>query len=435
MPARGGHRIVPAARLLPAAVLLFSAVPATGQASLDRPLRAYLDCNGFFCDSDYFVEAVSWVDFVLDRQDADVHVLGTRESTGAGGGAYTLEFRGQDRFEGQRITLRGHTEPDATEEAVRSTIAELVRQGLAPFAAATSQRPRVAVLPPESSEGPAPTAETDPWDRWTFQVSVNGFMRGESQQRFLDTSGRVSAARVTDAWKIEARLGGSLSESEFELGDTATFTTAQRSYSGGLLVARSVGGQWAVGGLLSWRRSTYANYDHSARLAPAIEYDLFPYAESNRRLLTVLYAIGPRYNAYEQITLFQETRETLLEQQLIISYDVTQPWGSVDLSLRTSHYLAKVGDGDAWPDPQYNVDLFGGFDLRLFRGLSARLSGSFAMVRGQIQLAAAGLSEEEILTRQRELATDYRYFFSLGLSYRFGSIFTSVVNRRFEDLH
>lgn len=434
MSARGGKRIAPA-RLLAAAALLFTAVPATAQASLDRPLRVFLDCNGFHCEADYFVEAVPWVDFVLDRQDADVHVLGTRERTGAGGGAYTLEFRGQGEFEGQRITLRGNTEPDATEETVRSTIAVLVRQGLAPFAAATSMRPQVAILPPESAEGPVPTPESDPWDRWTFRVSANSFMNGESRQRFLDMSGSVSAARVTDAWKIETRLGGSLSESEFELSDTATFTTEQRSYSGSLLVARSVGDRWAVGGLASWRRSTYANYDHSARLAPAVEYNLFPYGESNRRLLTVLYAIGPRYNAYDQITLFQETQETLLEQQLIVSYDVTQPWGSVDLSLQSSHYVTKLGDGDAWPDSQYNVNFFGSFNLQLFRGLSARLSGTLQMVRGQIQLAAAGLTEEEILTRQRELATDYRYFLSLGLSYRFGSIFTSVVNRRFEDLY
>ena len=56
------------------------------------------------------------------------------------------------------------------------------------------------------------------------------------------------------------------------------------------------------------------------------------------------------------------------------------------------------------------------------------------MVRGQIQLAAIGLTPEEILTQQRELATDYRYFMGFGLSYQFGSIFTHVVNPRFEEL-
>ena len=54
------------------------------------------------------------------------------------------------------------------------------------------------------------------------------------------------------------------------------------------------------------------------------------------------------------------------------------------------------------------------------------------MVRNQIQLAAGELTEEEILTQQRELATNYRYFASFGLSYRFGSIFSDVVNPRMD---
>ena len=410
--------------LLPASV--------AAQETLDRALRAYIDCNGFYCDPDYYVEEIPWVNFVRDRQDADVHVLGTRESTGGGGSEFTLEFRGRGVFEGQRITLRATTEPDATEDMVRSRLIVLVRRGLAPFAASTPVSPQVEVLPPEPAEaGQELTPDDDPWDRWTFRVSVNGFMNGESQQRFLNSHGSLSAARVTEDWKIQLRLGGSLQQSEFELTGTSF---SQESYSGSALAARSIGTHWAAGGLLSWRRSSFANYRHSARLAPAVEYNVFPYGESNRRLLTVLYALGPRYNEYEQVTLFGETQETLVEQQLIVSYDVTQPWGSVDASVDANHYIAKFGGGDSWPDPQYNVRLFGGFNVRLFKGLSANLHGNFEMVRGQIQLAAAGLTDEEILTRQRELSTSYRYFFGFGLSYRFGSIFTNVVNPRFEEL-
>jgi hypothetical protein len=408
--------------------------PVAGQVVLERPLRVYLDCSGFRCDADYFVEQVPWVDFVVDRQDADVHVLATRQSTGAGGGSYIMEFRGQQALEGDRLTLSTVTEPDATAEGVRSALAGLVQRGLAPFASSTSVSPRVEILPPEETEGEATTTGQDPWNRWRFRVSVNSLLNGESQQRFLNTSGNVSAARVTDAWKWQLALRGSLSESEFELDDTTRFITTQHSYSGSMLAARSVGPQWALGGVVSWRRSTFANYDHSVRVAPAVEYNLYPYGESNRRLFTVLYAVGPRHNAYETITLFQETSETLVEQQLIVTYDVTQPWGSVDASMRTSHYLTKFGDGEDWPDPQYNIELFANLDIRLVRGLSASLFGNVEMVRGQIQLAAVGLTPEEILTQQRELATDYRYFMGFGLSYQFGSIFTHVVNRRFEDL-
>ena len=63
--------------------------PAAAQQEIDRPLRVFLDCNGFHCDDDFFTQEITWVRFVRDRQSADVHVLGTRESTGAGGSLYT----------------------------------------------------------------------------------------------------------------------------------------------------------------------------------------------------------------------------------------------------------------------------------------------------------------------------------------------------------
>ena len=409
---------------------LVTAVPLAAQERLERPLRAYLDCNGFFCDLDYYVEEVPWVDFVRDRQDADVHVLGTRETTGGGGSEYTLEFLGRGAFEGQQITLRATTASDATEDMRRSGLVDLVQRGLAPFAAATSEAPRVEVQPPEATtEGAGATPEDDPWNRWSFRISVRGFVNGESQQRFLNSFGNVSARRVTEEWKLIAQVGGSLNRVDIDITDTH-FT--QESFSGGLLAVRSLGEHWAAGGVSEWRRSTFANYEHSALVAPALEYNIYPYSESNRRLLTLLYGMGVRYNDYTDVTIFDRTVETLLEQNLIVSYDVTQPWGSVDASVWATHFVTRLGDGMEWPDPQYNVEVSGGFEIRLVKGLSLDLGGRFQMVRGQLHLPAAGLTEEEILTRQRELATNYRYFFNFGLSYRFGSIFTDVVNPRFE---
>ena len=87
-----------------------------------------------------------------------------------------------------------------------------------------------------------------------------------------------------------------------------------------------------------------------------------------------------------------------------------------------------------WGEPQYSISLDGGVEVRVLRGLSLRLEGGTALVRDQIYLPAGDLTEEEILTQQRELATDYRYWASFGFSYEFGSIFSPVVNRRLEYL-
>jgi len=63
--------------------------------------------------------------------------------------------------------------------------------------------------------------------------------------------------------------------------------------------------------------------------------------------------------------------------------------------------------------------------------LSFDLSGGISLVHDQINLPKKGASYEEILTRQRQLESQYDYWLSGGLSFSFGSIFNNVVNPRF----
>lgn len=62
---------------------------------------------------------------------------------------------------------------------------------------------------------------------------------------------------------------------------------------------------------------------------------------------------------------------------------------------------------------------------------TANVFGNYALVRDQITLVRGSLTQEKMLLRRRELATDYRLRVSGGISYRFGSIFNNVVNPRF----
>jgi len=43
----------------------------------------------------------------------------------------------------------------------------------------------------------------------------------------------------------------------------------------------------------------------------------------------------------------------------------------------------------------------------------------------------SGATLEEVLLRRTQLATSYSYYGSIGFSYTFGSIYSSVVNPRF----
>jgi hypothetical protein len=58
-------------------------------------------------------------------------------------------------------------------------------------------------------------------------------------------------------------------------------------------------------------------------------------------------------------------------------------------------------------------------------------NANYQWLRDQLYLSAKGATAEQILLRQRQLETSYRYFYNIGIQYRFGSIFNNVVNPRF----
>jgi hypothetical protein len=75
--------------------------------------------------------------------------------------------------------------------------------------------------------------------------------------------------------------------------------------------------------------------------------------------------------------------------------------------------------------------MWGHISYRLVRGLNLDVFGSYARIHDQLSLSKGDATLDEILLRRRELATDYDYSISVGISYTFGSVFSNVVNPRF----
>ena len=65
------------------------------------------------------------MNWVRDRQVADVHVLVTEQETGAGGDEYTFTFIGLQRFTGMTDTLRYASSPVATDDEERRGVARM----------------------------------------------------------------------------------------------------------------------------------------------------------------------------------------------------------------------------------------------------------------------------------------------------------------------
>ncbi|MBI4264069.1 MAG: hypothetical protein HY657_06825 [Acidobacteria bacterium] len=89
------------------------------------------------------------------------------------------------------------------------------------------------------------------------------------------------------------------------------------------------------------------------------------------------------------------------------------------------------GIGGSIVSSTYRVVSLGTVEYRLATGVSLDVHGGASLIRDQIYLARRGASDQEVLLRQRQLATGYDYILSIGLSFTFGSIHDSVVNSRF----
>lgn len=389
----------------------------------ESPVRVFLDCQTFRCDEDYVRRQVTYVDYVRDRTDANIHVLVTTQQTGGGGTEFTINFIGRNRFQGRRDTLLYHASETDTREETRRAVVRVYESGLMPFVSQTSLVRNLDVsLGDQTSDQQRTTPEEDPWNYWVYEVGVSGFFNGEQQQDRLNVSGDLEADRTTREWKIELETGARYSESNFQVEDR-TITDIQRNYDADALVVKSLGDHWSIGGSASARHSTFSNMDLAVRAAPALEYNVFPYEISTRRQLRFLYELQPVHFNYDERTIFGEWSETRVQQSLEATLELNETWGSAETSIEASHYFFDFSKN--------RLQIRANLNLRIVRGLSLNLWGNVSVIQNQLNLPAGEATKEEILLRRRELATDYRYFGRIGLSYTFGSIYNNVVNPRF----
>jgi hypothetical protein len=407
-----------------------SAAQPTGAppASRDATVNVFLDC-GFDCDQDFVRTELTYVNWVRDRAAADVHVLVTSQGTGGGGREWTLAFLGLRGYSGVGDTLTFVTAQGATSDEVRRSMSRTIAQGLVPFVARTTLGERIVVslAPPRAASPGRPAAAAqqstrDPWNLWVYSIGANLNTNGESQSSFTSVNGNASARRTTELWKLNFSARQNYNVSEFDLGD-ATSKFIRRSTTVSQLAVRSFGPRMAAGLRSSFGASTFENKSFFGRVTPAVEFDFWPYSESTRRMLTLQYAAGVETYRYIEETIFLKREETRPLHSVNLSLTQNQPWGSLNVGVDAGQYLDATNKNYA--------SIFGGTSVRLFKGFNFNVSGSFSSIHNQLYLPRRGATDEEILTQQRRLATNYSYFVFTGLSYTFGSVLNNVVNPRF----
>jgi hypothetical protein len=385
-------------------------------------LRVYLDCP--MCNFDYIRREIGFVDYVRERQDAQVHLLVRQQGTSGGGRQYVLNFIGVRELVGQSDTLRYTSSDGDTEEVRRRGLARVMKMGLMRFIASTPAAEGIQITWAAAPVARAisPQARHDPWNAWTFRLGFNGNMNGESSRGNRSVNGTASANRTTEMVKLNLRTNNRYSENRYTLSDGREVVNINRSWNVDGLVVRSIGGNMAAGMTSSISSSIFSNFDLAVRLAPAVEYNFFPYSESTRRQFLVQYSVGVARLDYAEMTIYDQMDETLFNQSFNVSYGLQQPWGSAGASIARSNYFHDASFS--------RLQFDGGLDINIIRGLSFNLTGNYSKIADQLSLPRRNASDEDVLVSRRQLETSYRYRFSMGGSYRFGSMFNNVVNPR-----
>ena len=390
-------------------------------------LYIYFDCRFRYCDRDFFRREIPYVNYTRNPEDAQVQVLLTQQETGGGGRLFTIDFIGRGEFEGVDDRLQVATPAALANERQLTEIAHSVAIGLLRYIARTDQvsNYEVTVSAGELQEIPVAKPETDPWNFWTFRVGSRLEFEADERRKHYQVRGSFNANRVTDAIKLEFQVGGNYQESIYETSDTTSVTSVRESYWARGLNVWSLNAHWSAGIQYGTSRSRFDNVSFEADVAPALEYNIFPYSESTRRQFNILYTIGVRRTNYFEETVFEKTAETLPAHELGAGVSIRQPWGNIWGSLEFSQYLHDLAKN--------RIEGSIGLDLRLLRGFSLNVNAEYSRIRDQLNVPKGDATQEEVLLQQRVLLSGYEYEMSVGFSYTFGSIYSNVVNPRLED--
>lgn len=408
-----------------AAVLVY---PAVGQAQdaadeQSQVLRVFLDCSQ--CDFNNLRQDITYINYVRDRSDADVHVLISTQNTASGGREYAMDFIGLGTFADLRQRLTFLSSGTDTEDERRRGVSRTFALGLAPFLVRTPQGSRFSLQyqSPSGAAKPVTTPANDPWNAWIFRLGASTELNGEERESSNRYRMNFSGNRTTEAWKFSFNGNGDFNRREFTLSDGRVVKSSSDNWNFTGSAIKSLGAShWAGLVRAEVRSNTQSNEKLELRSAVGLEWDYFPYADSTRRSMVIQYSAGVSRLSYYEQTLFGKFDETLFDHRLAAILALRQPWGTWRASAAYSAYLHDAS--------KYNLDFFADADVRLFRGFSLNVEGSYSRVRDQLYLPAGSASDEEVLLRLRRLETGYRYRMLVGFSFQFGSIYNNVVNPR-----
>ena len=382
----------------------------------NQRLNVYI--SGFPGNS-FLRDKIKFALFVRERELAQVAVNIEERSLGIEGKEFIITYVGRKELEGISDELKHASLPGETEEDTKQALAAILEVALIKYAARTPAGENISINYSHTEEQVA--AVKDKWNYWLFSLNIYFNLSREKSLKSNSLSGGFSARRITDEWIMRASFDTSYNETIFDMEEIdLAYTNITRNHNFNGLLVKSISDHWSVGAFINASQVTYYNNKFSFELAPAVEFNIFPYVESEKRSFTFLYRLGYIFRQYWEETIYGKNEEGLLQTSLMADMEIIKTWGSIESSLTGSAYLKDFSKNRL----TWNFEI--GF--RIWERLTFDIEWRVSRIHDQIFLEREGASFEEVLLRRKRLETGYDYSIEFGFGYSFGSLKSAVIN-------
>ncbi len=415
-------------KLIILVLLMILGIKADAQNADSSKLKVFIDCRTG-CDINFIKSEIPIIDFVLDRVAADVDVLVTTQPVGSGGKQYQLNIYGQHQYKSTTDTLTFTTTANATASETRQKLLQYLMLGLSPMVAKTLYSKIIKITMKDEASAISVVTETsikDKWNLWVYNVSASGNVSAERIYKNNVLSSNFSADRVTNKLKVHFNLNGNLRNSIFNY-DTVKYSVKNTDYNFYHYLSMSFSPHWSFGYQTSLSNNTFNNIKRALYFGPAIEFNVFKYKDVNDRFFVLRYGPDVTNNNYYDTTIFNKQKETLYGQRFSAAIILNKKWGTFNSGIYYRNYLQNRKLNSKGINVRADVKVTG--SLSFFVNIDANI------IHDQLNLVKSGATEQEVLTRQRQLASNYNYNTSFGLNFRFGSILKNFVNPSFRSYH
>lgn len=409
-------------RFLVVLFLFFFCSLLIGQNSYGKP-KVYFDCQTN-CHLFFVKQDVEFIEYVRDRQVADIFIMVTAQGASAGAREIQMLFTDLANDGTLNDTIKYYRPANVSDLEERNLFIKNLKQGLLPYLMNTSIMEHISYSVEDlSSSEDSLIAEGDPWNFWSFDVGVNLYLNGEDSFTEQGYFGRVSASRITEKHKIFLTTFYDYDKSKFTLSDGEVVESSnERNRTFGQMVW-SLSPHWSTGFRSLAGSSTFGNTDFEAIFRPAIEYNIYPYEDNSTRRFSFLYSAGINYKNYTELTIFDKLSEALPQHSLDIEFSQTKQWGNLSMDMEFDQFLHNLSF--------YSLSINPNIELNIVKGLRLSFGGEVSWVNDRINISKGDISDQDIILQNRQLDTNFSYWSYFGFNYRFGSQNNSIVNPRF----